>query len=397
MHNITFFPWLLYNWKPKQWQDKFNPAQDWYATVPSTIAELYVEKNKLRLTDTEKKYIQINCSNIFSFHEVLDCQPGKGYLLRDILLGTELYVYEQSGSQQTRPGDVIFAKVIQYDELGLLSGSGAVLITPAYKIQIIDLRETIKQDENGKISLEILDTWEFEIRSLYFDICTQIMTPPDIRNTDGNELSLNTLQYKITSAQLAFDKLKKLASPALSEEEMLQDAEFDADNNLSKIVFPWIKKQKTGPRKGELISLGEGNKLSVFVNSEERIKKIRAEIKKRLGEDAVFSGLQVKSIDEALEERKESRIQKIPEIELPIAGMQEILDQHLKYYWEKWLDLEIPALNGETPLNAVKTKNGREKVKALLNDMERRQQTQPEGDNQLKYIQRTRKQLGLTK
>ncbi len=397
----SFFSWFLYNWRPRLWIDEFDPLFDTLGAVPSTFAELYLEKYKLRLTDTEKRSIQISCSGVFSFHEVLESHPGKGLRLRDILLGTELYVHELSASQSLQAGNIVYAKVIQMDGISLFAGLGALPITPAYKIQIIEFRENIEKSIKKTITGAHLSTLEIDLRHLYFDIYDRITTLPEIRNTDGDSLVFSTLHYKIASPQPAFEKLKHLAAPMHSETELLEQAEFDTDNNLSKIKFPWIKIQRSGPRKNELILMGEitidGTELSVYVNSEERAKKIKAEIKKHLGKEAQFRSAQIKSIDEALEEKEPTPLPGTAQEELPEAEMQEIMDQYLESYWEKWPNEKIPALNNQTPVEAVKSLTGREKVNALLDDMERNTHNGTKDSPQLKYIKRTRKQLGLAK
>ncbi|MCR4304607.1 MAG: MbcA/ParS/Xre antitoxin family protein [Gallionella sp.] len=44
----------------------------------------------------------------------------------------------------------------------------------------------------------------------------------------------------------------------------------------------------------------------------------------------------------------------------------------MRQHYSKWPEEKLPALNGKTPLQAVKTKDGKEMVEALLMDIERR-------------------------
>jgi hypothetical protein len=57
--------------------------------------------------------------------------------------------------------------------------------------------------------------------------------------------------------------------------------------------------------------------------------------------------------------------------------------------------MSIPALGDRTPLEAVKDADGREMVKALPDEMERREQHLGMGIKQQAYIDRAREQLGL--
>jgi hypothetical protein len=48
-------------------------------------------------------------------------------------------------------------------------------------------------------------------------------------------------------------------------------------------------------------------------------------------------------------------------------------------HYATWADEPMPALSGKTPRDAVKTQAGRRRVAALLDDMQRLEQTQPPG------------------
>jgi hypothetical protein len=62
-----------------------------------------------------------------------------------------------------------------------------------------------------------------------------------------------------------------------------------------------------------------------------------------------------------------------PELtELP--EVQEQIRKMAKAHWESWFDEPIPALDNKTPLEAAKTKLGREKLEALLLQYERHDQ-----------------------
>jgi hypothetical protein len=67
----------------------------------------------------------------------------------------------------------------------------------------------------------------------------------------------------------------------------------------------------------------------------------------------------------------------------------------LEAHWRDWVEMTLPALGGQTPMEAVQDADGREMVIALLDDMERREPSSPAGVDQQQYIERARAQLGL--
>jgi hypothetical protein len=391
IHNQAFIPWFLYNWNV---QDRLLDSNQ---TGRMTIAGEYLAQRQKLLSDMESRFITLNCSSAFSFYEIMNCDQGTGYTLKDILSGYTLYVTEKSGSQKTQPGDILYAKAIQYDDIGLLCGSGAVIIPPIYKPTIIDLRASMRSgiDVIGKNDMH---EWDDEIRDVYMEIFDHLHTPPEIRNMDGDPFLFHNMIFKIDSPITAFDVLKGLAG-GIPENELLETAEFDDQNNLVKIDFPWVKASGKKAFGEEFPTLGqiniENDELKVFVNSEKRAKKIRKEIEKRLGNQVKFLSMEVKTLEKAkdeldLKEEKKPEIEQTPE-------MQEVMHRILESHWEKWVDENIPALGGITPRQAVKDNDGREKVIALLDDFERREKNLSDNESQIEYIQNVRKQLGLTR
>ena len=55
--------------------------------------------------------------------------------------------------------------------------------------------------------------------------------------------------------------------------------------------------------------------------------------------------------------------------------VQEMLREMSENHWRDWLDTSIPALKDQTPREAVKTAIGRERLEALLWDLEGRSES----------------------
>lgn len=396
LHRQTFYPWFLFNWQPEEWEEE---GEDYFIddyTKIRTIARSYLNAHRQRLSEMERRFIELSCNQNYSFHEVLDCQPGIGFTLKDILLEREVYVTERSATTYAQKGDILFAKIIQYDNLGLMVGCGTALIPPIRKPMIIDLRAMMRKEKEN-LSTQDLFEYDMEIRILYFRIYDALHTPPEITNTDGDPISMQDLLFEISaSPQEAFDSLKSLAIDT-PEEELLEEAELDENGNLTKIDFRWLKKGRSGMPGGDYTTLGyisiEKGELRVSVNSENRAKKIRKEIEKRLKGQATHRSTEVQPIETLMDTPFETPDEDFaPEI---APEIEKILEQSMSAHWEQWLDDKIPALGGITPRQAVKSKDGREKVIAILDNIERHEKRGHSGINQLKYVQMARKKLGL--
>ena len=119
---------------------------------------------------------------------------------------------------------------------------------------IIDLRTSIREGKEV-ISNDDLLEWDDVIRDVYFEIFTHLMNPPEIRNTDGDELLFHNMIFKIDSPQTAFDALKRMAG-GIPEDELLETAVYDDQGELLSVELPWIKKTRKTDIGKENISLG---------------------------------------------------------------------------------------------------------------------------------------------
>ena len=200
-----FCSWSIFNWA-------YEPGDvDGPLRLPPglTPADFFLEKEKGLLSDTEKALIAAISYAPFSFHEVIRCEPGRGFLLRDVLTGEEIDVLERSASKDAREGDILFGRVATVGEISMLFGCSSYAFPPEYKPSIIDLRKWMRQGRR-KITEEMLKEFDFEIREAYLDLSRSLFRLPTLCNTDGEPFDMQTLHYEIDSAERAFAGLAGL-------------------------------------------------------------------------------------------------------------------------------------------------------------------------------------------
>ena len=78
---------------------------------------------------------------------------------------------------------------------------------------------------------------------------------------------------------------------------------------------------------------------------------------------------------------------------MTIPEVQAHLSEMLMAHYAGWVHETLPALGGQTPLQAVTTAEGRERVAILVDDIERRSAKQVGFDAGI--VKRLREQLGL--
>jgi hypothetical protein len=392
-----FCSWSIFNWCCEP-EDVDGPLR-----LPPgvTQAEFYLERQKGRLSDTEKVLITAISHAPFSFHEVIRCEPGRGFLLKDVLTGEELDVLERSASEVAREGDILFGRVATLGEVSMLYGCGAYAFPPEYKPSIIDLRKWLRRGRR-KITREMLGECEADIRKAYLDLSQSLFRLPSLCNTDGEPLIMQTLHYEIDSSDRAFSGLAGLCATE-SEAELWALAQRDAEGGITRVQIPWTRKERRKPALDSTV-LGflniEGKTLQVSVNSAARAERIRKEIESRLGAGARFKAAVIQSGEVMMKEardrasrpappRKDEDLMRNPEVRAKLAEM-------MAAHWEGWVDEKIPALGGKTPRQAVKTADGRESVEALLRSAERRAaEDRDMGEEVLKAVDGVRRRLNL--
>jgi hypothetical protein len=226
---------------------------------------------------------------------------------------------------------------------------------------------------------------------------------PQIQNTDGEPLEMHRLVFAIDSPQNVLDALKSLDVDR-SEEEIIAATERTARGEIKCVKFNWTK---AGNRLHEGWSntiVGhieiKGRRLVADLNSARRAQEFKSLVEERLGSEARLRADRIQSIEKMLAERslagpedaaqqaESAALAELPEVQ---ARMQQMMLKH----FERWVSEKIPALDDQTPFEAVRDPDGREKVIALLMEAERNaRRIKPPVDPAI--LRRVRERLGLT-
>ena len=389
-----FWPWFVFNWE----YDSLDFEDD-LPEVPeeATIAELYMESQRVDSQTPAGKLIHAANRLPYSFLEVLSVEPGKSLHIKNVMTGADMIVQERAGSEMLSKGDIVYGRVIKIDDVGMILGFSAVALPPRIKPQLIDLRRSLSGSRK-KLSNDDLYDWELEIREFFLKIDRMLHTRPELRNTDDDPLEFHKLTYDVDSAELALEKLASLCETE-SIDEIRAAAAMDKDGNITRVSFNWdqsgnpIHKAMTNTVLGTIEI--DGKQMTVTVNSAQRAKKIQKEIEKRLGSAGKFrldviSDLEVMMNEEAGNEpMTEEELMDSPEIQQHIAQM-------LETHWYGWVDQKLPALGDKTPKQAVRTADGREAVEALLLDAEKLARKDPiRSSFEMDFIADVRRRLKL--
>lgn len=401
LFDTIFLPWLIFNWRPET--DEQEGSEQ-------ALGLQYLEENEEQLDSYHQAFILTACAQPFTFFTVTGVISGKSLELRDIFLNRTFTVKEAKASTTLRRGDIIYARVLPLGGQAIILGMAPTVIPPRELTGLLDIRDEIKKEmreEGFDLNLASLCDWDVEMRAAYLSVAEFLANPPrpTLQNTDGDPFIFVRLYFELRcSPQEAFDGLRSLSlyqSPTGVPEEAVRDE----TGNLVEVSFDWSKKGNKKYKDWNNTILGtltiDGATLTVEVNSEERAKKIRTEIAKRLGKQAIFKRDERESVEDKLEEmsaqsdspavkeqlREQEEFASRPEV-------QELLEQQMQAHWEAWYNQRIPALQNKTPLQAARTKAGRERLEALLLDFERNNEEASQPHLRVD-IEAMRKKLGL--
>lgn len=289
----VFLPWFFYDWLPDA-EETAVPAR----ARSETAAAAHLRTAGRRLDPLARRYLEACIAAPFSFHEVVACEPGRGFRLRDVLLGTEVDALEHEGSLHARAGGLIYAKAVSTDGLTLIEGCTPVLIPPVCKPAIIELRERLAA-QGAALDAGLLREYDVEPRETYLEIADRLLYPrmPQMANTDGDPLEFRELVFDIDSPRGAFDALKGLAAGA-SEDELLSGAGFDAAGALLQAEIAW-RRPDSDTILGSLRI--EGGRLTAAANSARRADELRRLIEERLGASGRYRAGTVQSVESLLD------------------------------------------------------------------------------------------------
>ena len=398
-HIQVFMPWFFHRWSP----DPYSTLVADTAIHELSPTALFLARRSARLNPVIRRYLGACLKAPFSFHETLRCDPGHGFHARDLFTGDEREVLERSATQRMQPGDIVFGQLVTAEGITLLEAASLCFIPPIYKIELIDFRKELLRGE-PRFTAATLCEWDLELIERYLGIMDRVLDPqlPKLHNTDGEPLEIHRLVFDIDSPERVLDALKSLDS-GRSEEEFVTATERRARGAFKSVQFNWTKAGNQLHEDWSSTIVGhieiKGRRLMAEVNSARRAQEFKTLVEERLGGEARLRADRIQSVEKMLAERNRAgpgtsvreadsiALAQHPEVQ---ARVQQMMAEH----FERWVTEKIPALNGQTPLEASRDPDGREKVMALVIEAERgaRRMTPPVDPVTLR---RVRERLGL--
>lgn len=131
-----FFSWLFHRWIPTR--EKGDELRDEVLYgVPPTRA--YLDRRSHALNPLLRLYLEACLASFARFYEVLHCEPGSGFHVRDVLTESICEVNEPLASSSLTDGDILYANLIRLERITLMEAISPLSFPPHLKSHLLQL------------------------------------------------------------------------------------------------------------------------------------------------------------------------------------------------------------------------------------------------------------------
>ncbi len=346
-------PWSLYH----------------YQVEGASVAEWYLKEQRTRLSRPRRTWLVAQLASWLSVWEVVDIEAGGILTLRDLLSDERRSVPDSLASETLVARDAILARVVDHDDASLLCGVHPHPLPPLEADEVVRrargrLRrkrsvpvERLRDEAFGRY---LIRRWEEAVEG--YDRLSSVM--PELHNTDGDPLLLTTDHYRLTPG----------SRPSVEKQlGTLEDIQVP-DANEDPAVYVFLRSGNQQHSDWESTVLGQARvsdtTLRLESNSRQRADALRRSVEAACGERIKH---RAREHADPLSSKAET-IPPDPVDEPPTPEERQLFLDFKERHYDDWLDQPLPALEGKTPREAVRTKKGRASVDVLLKDMENNEQ-----------------------
>jgi len=316
------------------------------------VMELVLGEGGPKLSVEQREYLRHLSEQPLRLYEVQEARPGVGLVLRDMLARRKakpIFVTERSASQELRQWDTLGARLICIGDHLELSGA----VYPMPRRYAAWLEETLpgqhlpsrKADRKREIGHWIVHAW---LQSL-----TEEHPLPQVQDAaTGDRMMFITEHYRV----LDWERLQE----RLAKEPDVEGDRRDGWHRLQAVEAGYNRILVA-------INVTEGNRIELFSRSVSSADRQKQWFEQVAG-DAVRH--LTREISDPLSMLRHGDTSPVAEADIPEEIRQRIEHDLKRKHYASWPDEPLPALDGLTARQAVRTAEGKEKVIALLKDME---------------------------
>ncbi|MBI5360127.1 MAG: SEC-C domain-containing protein [Planctomycetes bacterium] len=212
---------------------------------------------------------------------------------------------------------------------------------------------------------------------------------PELRNTDSEPLRFSETYFRILQPTGIAEKLSGV-----------RDINYDEQNK----IWVWFEKGNKSIPFFPTTTLGtfriEGGCLITETNSVERALKLKGKLVKALGSSIAYEKIEAKDFGSMppIPEEKKAEIEQSQRELMANPKIREALNNYIDtYYFDNWINLQLPGLGNKSPADLLETEEGRKKVAGLIDHMATLTAHIKKSDPFYFNFDRLRRKLGLIK
>ena len=364
---------------------------DYKLSYGKTLLELFYDERRHTLDGLETEILMGWMGTCLGVYEVNRVEEGSGVGLTELFTGEKCFAYDVSASRSLVKWDIILARVTNVGDLCGLEGAGLVYSSAEKETLIRFGEELFRQYRKSRPDASWREFMKEEgIRfNASLGVVKKRFKEMKVLTAEGDEVVFSRAVYRVKDFGGVSAGLERL-------EELLRVDETGVDSRAGEAHYKWVTPMEEGGRKAEgggrggivlstdlkdphgdsLRSLGDiiltWEELTIECLSRQRLEKGKQLLQEALGDsiEHLYSGHQ--EVGEVLEEREAEKEHRgeTKDDGIPPEVSRQILVDSLEDHYGKWVDTPIPALNGVTPREASRTREGRALLEELLKTLE---------------------------
>ncbi len=342
-------------------------------------ADAYLKGSGSKESAQTRAYIKGLRDASVSLYEVSEVDPGRSMVLRNMLSDAEpVTVREHSATQMLQRWDRIAARVVAQGDYNVISGALLPFDPDTVAFFEDGLRSVLKlnpdvelrltQDQLHRSAPLFTNAWLFAHLPNLLD-----PEPPQISNSDGDNLLFHDMRFplasKVTQSQVS-EKLTQSVELVISGQKDWTWLDLDTPSGTKHGTGLVLDKSMSGASVLGSLDL-KGRTLTLSVSSTARAERGEALVRDLLG-DLVKSPLTSIQTAEQMMADDSTSNGVAEEEDIPRALARQMAHEYLEQHYRDTLDQPIPALDGKTPRQAVRSTAGRKKVIDWLKTIENR-------------------------
>jgi hypothetical protein len=355
----------------------------------ATPAARYAAERGPKLTDAERRTIEVHGAARLSLWEVRRVDPGVGLELYDLLVQEPRFVHDVRASREAVPWTVMLAAIAVYPEVCVFTGVHGLTLTPDEGVFAVREARRMLRVRTRPAPPERLAAAEFQVDllQLWDDllIARDESPLPRVQNSDGDPILVCT-DYFDVKAGAEDEVLRRLSA--------IEGADLrESDDGPVVWFLRETKSEFTTFEKTEIARARfTGKRLTVETNSARRADLMRARVTEALA--GLARHRTRKTVDPLTILEQSPEDDAAPDPQPPSdprlrAAMRDVIERH----YAAWPDMALPALGGLTPREAARAPRSRDELVQLLKQMET--MNERKDDNVRFDFDRIRRELGL--